>query len=78
MRRAPFLAAIASAGCLAGYLAACTQGTTPDCSTIQCGPDLDGAVRDTSMDSPVEAAGDAGADAPEAASDAPADSPIDG
>ena len=56
----------------------CTQGTTPDCSTVQCGPNLDGSIADAPADSPIEAS-DSGADtSTDAAGDAPADAPVDG
>lgn len=56
----------------------CTQGATPDCAAVKCGPDLDGSV---AADGTVEAASDAGDAAAEAADgtvDAPADAPSDG
>lgn len=60
-------------------LMGCTQGTTPDCTTVQCGPNLDATVGETgSMDAPAETSpdsGDAGSDAPV---DAPNDAPKEG
>lgn len=61
---------------------ACTDGTTPDCATVACGPNLDGSsaaetgARDGALDAPGDAA-DA-ADAPDDADaglDALADAP---
>lgn len=54
-------------------LLGCTQGTTPDCSMVKCGPDVDGSF---TPDATVEAATDAG-DASQDASDAATDAPVD-
>jgi hypothetical protein len=53
----------------------CTQGTTPDCSTVQCGPNLDGTVGDAPSDAAVEASDSGLVDT---GIDAPADAPNDG
>jgi hypothetical protein len=64
---------------IAAFLCGCTQGTTPDCSQIMCGPDLDATIVDVGTDVRTDApsdAGDAGSDASsDSSSDAPADSP---
>lgn len=62
-------------------VSACTDGTTPDCAAVNCGPNLDGSpVTDTGVDgAPAPDSGaDAGRDgASDGASDAPLDAPKD-
>jgi hypothetical protein len=59
-------------------LVACTDGTTPDCAAVNCGPDLDGSVVDTgTKDGASDGASDAAIDAGDAGSDAPVDAPAD-
>jgi hypothetical protein len=71
-------AAFATALC-ACVAIACTTGTTPDCSTVKCGPDIDGSVTgDVTVDAPGSDAADAAAEANDAPSDAPTDAPSDG
>lgn len=68
--------ALATLACAAA-LAACTQGTTPDCAQVNCGPNLDGSsVLDTGT--PSDGATDASDGGADAATDAPADAPADG
>lgn len=61
-------------------LAACVDGTTPDCSKVACGPDFDGAAGEAGGDgAPNDAPHDAPADAPtDGGSDAPSDAPAKG
>jgi hypothetical protein len=81
MRRALVFFAILAFGAAGLTVAACTEGTTPDCRnpSAGCGPGVDAASGDASeggaadvvsSDAPVDSARDAPSDAP---SDAPAD-----
>lgn len=49
----------------------CTQGATPDCAQVRCGPDLDGAV-------PGDGASDASSDANDASAVDAGDAAQDG
>jgi hypothetical protein len=50
------------------------MGTTPDCTTAQCGPDLDATIVDTGSS---DSASDTAKDAADAGDDAPLDAPAD-
>ena len=75
MRRIAVLLVVLSAA----LFLACTQGTTPNCDQVMCGPDLDGSVVDVGTDVRIDAASDAmGSDAAtDGSADAPADAPTD-
>ena len=70
------------------FALACSEGTTPDCTKVMCGPDLDGSIIDVQSESSTDATtdaattdapSDAGADGPnDAANDAPNDAPSSG
>ena len=71
MRRALLLSALACASALTLLVAACTEGTTPDCRSpdAACGPGVDGSTLPEAseggpvVDAPVDGQRDATSDA---------------
>jgi hypothetical protein len=71
--------------CSIAALAACVDGTTPNCSdaATQCGPDLDATIEEASVDATLDGSNadskaDAPADvAPEATADTGSDAGVD-